>query len=92
MQSNYKASPVKAIPIIATIVAKAKTLLAAAKATKAGVAISKGATAAKAAYAKGGVVKAATDAAASSTVSNIMTPKENKETASVTGDQKSIMS
>ena len=98
MQSNYNPSPVKAIPIIAAIgaklaaaAAKAKTLYTAAKATKAGVAISKAATTAKEAYDKKGVVKAATDTAVKGAVSNIMTPKENKETASITGNQKSIM-
>lgn len=98
MQSNYGPSPVKAIPIIAAIGAKlaavgakAKTLIAAAKASKAGAAVVKGATKATEAYAKGGMVKTVADTAAEGAVSNIMTPKENKETASVTGNQKSIM-
>ena len=46
---------------------------------------------AKAAYDKGGMVKTVVDAAAEGAVGNIMTPKENEETASITGDQKSIM-
>lgn len=98
MQNNYNPSPVKAIPIIAAIgaklaaaAAKAKTLIAAAKATKAGAAVVKGAKTAKAAYAKGGVVKTVVDTATESAVSNIMTPRENEETASITGNQKSIM-
>jgi len=43
------------------------------------------------AYAKGGMVKTVADTAAEGAVSNIMTPKENEETASITGNQKSIM-
>ena len=46
---------------------------------------------AKAAYDKGGMVKTVVDAAAEGAVGNIMSPKENEETASITGDQKSIM-
>ena len=128
MQSNYKASPAKVIPVIAAVgkaavvaakVAKAAKIAAAAakvaKVAKAGATVAKGAKAvggvkgimskvkgiagkvkgiagkAKAAYAKGGMVKTVADTAAEGAVSNIMTPKENEETASITGNQKSIM-
>ena len=116
MQSNYKASPVKVIPIavaagkaavVAAKVAKAaKVAAAAAKVAK--VAKAKGAKGvggvkgimgkvksiagkAKAAYDKGGIVKTVVDTAAEGAVSNIMTPKEEEEKVSITGDQKSIM-
>ena len=112
MQSNYKASPVKVIPIA---VAAGKAAVVAAKVAKAAKVAAKGAVEvastakgvggfkgimskvkgiagkAKAAYDKGGMVKTVVDAAAEGAVGNIMTPKENEETASITGDQKSIM-
>tara|TARA_R110000737_G_C14431783_1_gene459814 strand:+ start:119 stop:652 length:534 start_codon:yes stop_codon:yes gene_type:complete len=46
---------------------------------------------AKAAYDKGGMVKKVVDAAAEGAVGNIMSPKEEEEKVSITGDQKSIM-
>ena len=121
MQSNYKASPVKVIPIavaagkaavVAAKVAKAAKVAAAAakvaKVAKAGATVAKGAKGvggvkgimskvkgiagkAKAAYDKGGIVKTVVDTAAEGAVSNIMTPKEEEEKVSITGDQKSIM-
>ena len=121
MQSNYKASPVKVIPIavaagkaavVAAKVAKAAKVAAAAakvaKVAKAGATVAKGAKGvggfkgimskvkgiagkAKAAYDKGGMVKTVADTAAEGAVSNIMTPKEEEEKVSITGDQKSIM-
>ena len=118
MQSNYKASPVKVIPVIAAVgkaalaagkIAKAaKVAATAAKAAKVAGTVGKAAKAvggvkgimskvkgiagkATEAYAKGGMVKTVADTAAEGAVSNIMTPKENEETASITGNQKSIM-
>ena len=90
MQANYNPSPVKAVPaIVATILKGVKTAATAIKASKAGQAVIKGATKAKTAYDKKGIVKKVVDTAAEGAVSNIMTPKESK--ASITGDQKSIM-
>ena len=130
MQSNYKDSPVKVIPIavaagkaalVAAKVAKAAKVAAAAakvaKVAKAGATVAKVAKGAKgvggfkgivgkselytrvksiagkakAAYDKGGMVKTVVDAAAEGAVGNIMSPKEEEEKVSITGDQKSIM-